>query len=94
MAEAAVPAPTQPTGAEDTIRVRVRQQEPAGEHDLSLPVDVRPSRRVPSRPPRAPSTPFVARRPSSSSSRRDDALTDATRRARSPPAPRRPPSRR
>lgn len=47
MADAAAPAPTQPAGAEDTIRVRVRQQEPAGEHDLSLPIDVRPSRRSP-----------------------------------------------
>ena len=45
--DAAAPAPTQPAGAEDTIRVRVRQQEPAGEHDLSLPIDVRPSRRSP-----------------------------------------------
>jgi hypothetical protein len=51
MASAAVPAPTQPAGAEATIHVRVRQQEPAGEHSLSLPIDVRPSRRVPSRPP-------------------------------------------
>jgi hypothetical protein len=68
MASAAVPSPhpTQPAGAEATIRVRVRQQEPAGEHSLSLPIDVRPSRRVPSRPPRAPSTPFLARRRRSS----------------------------
>ena len=68
MASAAVPSPhpTQPADAEATIRVRVRQQEPAGEHSLSLPIDVRPSRRVPSRPPRAPSTPFLARRRRSS----------------------------
>jgi hypothetical protein len=66
MASAAVPAPTQPAGAEATIHVRVRQQEPAGEHSLSLPIDVRPSRRVPSRPPQAPSTPFLARRRRSS----------------------------
>ena len=43
MADAAAPAPTQPAGAEDTIRVRVRQQEPAGEHDLSLPIELRRS---------------------------------------------------
>jgi hypothetical protein len=42
MADAAASAQAQPSAADETIRVRVRQQEPAGEHDLSLPRDVRP----------------------------------------------------
>ena len=44
MASAAVPSPhpTQPAGAEATIRVRVRQQEPAGELAVAS-IDVRPS---------------------------------------------------
>lgn len=42
MADTAPPidSPNAPS-TDSTIRVRVRQQEPAGEHDLRLPLDVR-----------------------------------------------------